>query len=251
MLIKQKTPPDLLLEAIKDYIEDEAKKEKPRGYIGASSIGSECELKLWLQYKYPHLSRERGAKLILAANDGHRSEDLMAGLIRQVEGVDLITHDANGKQLGFSDLNGLYCGHWDGLITGIPCAPKTRHVWEHKSKNQKFYDKLTKLKDEVDEKEVLKEWDYIYYCQAVVYMEYSGCTRHYTTVALAGTRDFQSIRTNANPELAKQLREKAARIINYPVAPIGISTNPSWFACKHLCDFIENCPSINKNIKLT
>ena len=249
MFIIQRTPPDLLLESIKSHIEDEAKKERPRGYIGASSIGDECELKLWMQYKHPHLAKSRKAKLILAANDGYRSEDLMAGLISQVKGVDLITHDENGKQIGFSDLNGLYRGHWDGLITGVPQAPITQHVWEHKAKNQKFYDALTKLKDKIDEKEVLKEWDYTYYCQAVVYMDYSGCTRHYMTVAAAGTRDFQSIRTNENPQLAAQLKQKAQRIINYPIAPTGISSNPSFYKCKW-CDFIENCPSINKNIKL-
>lgn len=249
MMIMQKAQPDLLLQAIYEHIENEAQKEAPRGYVGASSIGDDCELKLWLQYRHPELRKPSGAELVLAANDGHRSEDIMAGLIRQIDNIELITHDENGKQLGFSDLNNLYCGHWDGLITGIPQAPKTQHVWEHKAKNQKFYDTLSKLKENLPEKEVLKEWDYTYYCQAAVYMEYSGCTRHYMTVALAGTRKFQSIRTDCNPELAKKLRDKAHRIINYPIAPCGISTNPSWFACKYMCDFYENCPSINKNKK--
>ena len=246
MQILQKAPPDLLLQAIYQHIEDEAAKEKPRGYIGASSIGDDCELKLWLQYRHPELAKKRHAELILAANDGHRGEDLMAAYIRQIPGIELITHSANGKQLGFNDLGGLYCGHWDGLITGIPQASKTTHTWEHKVKNQKFYDALTKLKDKYDEKQVLQEWDYLYYCQAVTYMEYNGTTRHYTTVALAGSRKFQSIRTNANPALAKTLRDKAQRIINYPSAPCGISTNPAWFACKHMCDFYDNCPSMNK-----
>ena len=250
MLIMNQAPPDLLLQAIYDHIEEEAAKEPNRGYIGASSIGDDCELKLWLQYRYPHLAKPRRAELILAANDGHRGEDLMASYIRQIPGIELITHDENGKQLGFSDLDGCYKGHWDGLILGIPQAPKTWHTWEHKVKNEKYYDALLKLKEKNDEKEVLKLWDYKYYCQAVTYMHYNDTTRHYCTVALAGSRKFQSVRTNANPELAKLLRAKADRIHKYPSAPNGISTNPSWFACKHLCDFTATCPSINRSVTL-
>lgn len=250
MLIINKAPPDKLIESIYKNIEDEAAKEKPRNYIGASSIGDECELKLWMQYRHAHLKKTSRAELIMAANDGHRSEDLVAGLIRQVPGVELITHDANGKQLGFSDLDGNFKGHWDGLIAGIPQAPKALHIWEHKSKNQKFYDALTKLKDKYGEKEVLQEWDYNYYCQAVTYMYYSGAKRHYMTVAMAGTRKLQSIRTNENPKLAVLLHDKAERITKYPSAPCGISTNPSFYKCKW-CDFSKNCPSINKDIKLS
>ncbi len=262
MLIKAPIIPDKLIEAIYINIEAEAAKEPPRNYVGASSIGDECELKLWMQYRHAHLAARKKteiidgklmpgrAELIMAANDGHRGEDLMAGYLRQVPGVELTTHDANGKQLSYSDLRGEYQGHWDGLILGVSQAPKTMHTWEHKVKNQKFYDALTKLKEKYDEKEVLQQWDYKYYCQAVTYMHYNGTTRHYTTVALAGSRKFQSIRTNENPRLAKLLREKAERITKYPCAPGGISTNPSWFACKYMCDFSKTCPSINKNINL-
>ncbi len=246
MIIKTPNYPDLLIQAIYAHIEDEAAKEPKRGYIGASSIGDECELKLWMQYRHANLARRRQAPLILAANDGYRGEDLMAGYIRKVPGVELITHDENGRQIGFSDLEGKYKGHWDGLIIGIPQAPKTMHVWEHKVKNEKYYEALAKLKDKLDEKEVLQEWDYNYYCQAVTYMHYSGTTRHYMTVAKAGSRAFQSIRTNENPKLAIMLREKAERISKYTTPPCGISENPSFYKCKW-CDFSEHCPSVNKN----
>jgi hypothetical protein len=250
MIIMQKAEPDKLIESIYKNIEIDDAKQPHRGYIGASSIGDECELKLWMQYKKPELKKQKPATTIMAANDGHRSEDLVASLIRQSPyNIELTTHDSNGKQLGFSDLEGNYKGHWDGLILGIPQAPKTTHVWEHKAKNQKYYDALTKLKEKVPEKSVLEEWDYNYYCQGVTYMHYSGTTRHYTTVALAGTRGLQSIRTNENPKLAIHLRDKAQRIINYISPPVGISTNPSFYKCK-LCDFYNTCPSLNKNITL-
>ena len=250
MIIKKPIVEDLLLQAIYEHIEEEAAKEPRRPYIGASSIGDDCELKLWMYYKYPHLARKTKAELKLAAMDGHRCEDFMAANFRKIPGIEVITHDENGKQFGFSDLGGAYKGHWDGLITGIPQAPKTTHTWEHKAKNEAFYEKLLKIKEKFDEKEVLKEWDYLYYCQAVTYMHYSDTTRHYMTVSTSGLRKIQSIRTDCNPKLAILLREKAERISRYPSPPTGISTNPSFWRCKDFCDFKDNCPSINKNKKL-
>lgn len=240
MLINFNEYKDPLIEAIYQHIEEEAKKERPRSYVGASSIGDDCEKKLYYQLRHPELAKERKAELILAANDGHRGEDLMASYIRKIPGIELITHGADGKQLGFSDLDGKFRGHCDGLITGLPLAPKTRHVWEHKVKNEKFYNKITDLKTLNDIKEVLALWDYVYYCQAVVYMHYFDCTRHYMTVGQAGSRKFQSIRTNANPQLAKQLIQKAKRIIAYTSPPIGISNNPTFWKCK-FCDYSETC----------
>lgn len=231
---------DLLVDQLYKYVEDEAAKEAPRQYVGASSIGDKCERKLWYAFHRAAEAQPTGAKGILAANDGHRSEDVAAAYLRQIPGIELWTKKENGEQYGFVDLGGKFRGHLDGIIKGIPLAPKTPHVWEHKAKNQKLYDALTKLKEKLDIKEVLKNWDYLYYCQAVSYMHYFNLTRHYMTVSLPGFREVQTIRTDANPELAKYLIEKAERIINGVRAPHGISTNPAWFECK-FCKFNHIC----------
>lgn len=223
---------DPLINTLYEMIEDERASELPRAYVGASSIGDECERKLYYQLREPEKAENAKAELILAANDGHRSEDLMAAYLRKIPGIELQTHGANGKQLGYSDLNGQYRGHADGIISGILLAPKTPHVWEHKCKNDKFYNALTKLKEKHDIKDVLRAWDYNYYCQAVTYMHYFDIKRHYTTVVLAGTRKLQTIRTNCNPNLAKELREKAQRVLSYTSVPYGISENPAFFKCK-------------------
>lgn len=245
MLIKEPVARDPLLEAIYQHIEEEGMKEQPRGYVGASSVGDDCELKIWMALRYPQHKKKKHAELIMAANDGHRGELLMAEYIREVHpDIELLTRDSEGKQFGYYDLDGKYQGHCDGLILGIPQAPKTRHVWEHKVKNEKFFDAIAKWKDKVDEKQVLYNWDYLYYCQAVTYMQYFDVTRHYMTVAQAGTRKFTSIRTAENKALAKHLRDKADRINRYPSAPVGISKHPSFWKCK-MCDFSNTCPSIN------
>lgn len=240
---------DPIINVIYDHIETVAAKERPRNYIGASSIGEECELRLWLKYRHADKAMPRTAKLILAANDGHRGEDLAACYLRQVPGVELWTHQ-DGKQYGFVDFEGEFKGHIDGIIKGIPLAPTTTHIWENKVCNEKKYNELKKIVEKHGMKEALYYWDYKYYCQAVINMDYFDIERHYMTVWLAGSRALQTIRTNSNKELAEQLKAKAQRIIKAQTPPIGISQNPNWYKCKpEFCEFSENCPSINPNRK--
>ena len=242
--------PDPLIEQIFSNIEAQALQEKPRYYIGASSIGDECELKLWLKRNHADKAAPRKAKLILAANDGHRGEDLAATYIRQVPDIKLDTHKSDGGQYGFSDFGGEFAGHIDGIISRIPQAPKTEHIWENKVCNQKKFDELKKLIEKYGNKQALEQWNYQYYCQAVVYMDYFSLTRHYTTVWLAGCRDLITMRTEENKLLAAQLKSKAERIIKAKTPPIGINSNPSFYKCKkEWCEFSEVCPSIHPEKK--
>lgn len=229
---------DPLIDAIYANLEAKAKEEKPRNYVGASSIGDDCERKLYYRLRHSEEAAPRKAELILAANDGYRSEDYVASLIREIPGVELTTHDVHGKQLGFR--HGIFAGHIDGIIDGLPQAPKTSYIWENKCSNEKKYNALIKAKEKFGTKGALEQWDYIYYCQAVIYMHFFDLKRHYTTVSMAGSRKIQSVRTVANPKLAKMLIEKAVRIGNATSAPFGISENPSWYKCKW-CDFNEFC----------
>lgn len=230
--------PDSLIESIYKYLETTSLEEKPRAYIGASSIGEDCERKLYYKLRYPEQAKPRHAELILAANDGFHSENYIASLIREIPGIKLTTHDILGKQLGFVD--DIFAGHIDGIIEGLPQAPKTPHIWENKCCNEKKYTALLNLKEKHGTKLTLEKWNYTYYCQAVIYMHYFDLTRHYMTIALAGSRKITSLRTKANPKLAKFLIEKAKRIGNATSAPIGISENPAWYLCK-MCEFNQFC----------
>lgn len=240
MIIKQPEYYDPLVQNLYDYVESESAKETPRQYVGASSIGDDCERKLYYNFHRAAEAQPTGAKGTLAANDGHRSEEVAAAYLRQLPSIQLWTKKEDGSQYGFTDLNGKFRGHLDGIIKGIPLAPATPHVWEHKAKNQRLYDALTKLKEKFHIKEVLKKWDAVYYAQAVIYMHYYDLTRHYMTVSLPGFRDLQTIRTDANPTFAQSLIEKAKRVINATRPPMGISQNPTWFECK-FCKFNHIC----------
>lgn len=231
---------DPTLEAIDRELERRAAEQPRRSYLGASQIGEPCERKLWYAIQ-PDMPREEWkASALKRFDDGHRSEDIMSHRLRMVAGIELHTHSPDGGQFGFSDFDGRFRGHADGLIKGLLQAPETVHTWEHKAVNEKKFNELQKLKDSVGEKAALRQWDQVYYAQAIIYMHYFDTTRHYLTVTTPGARDHLSCRTDASPEMALGLREKAKRIIEATTPPARISERPEHWKCKW-CEFREVC----------
>ena len=219
--------------------EIEARQDRSRrGYLGMSSIGKSCERALWLSFRWA-FSTNFKAQTLKLFDDGHRGEDIQAERLRLVPTIELLTHDEDGQQFGFSDFGGHFKGHMDGGIKGILQAPKTWHVWEHKQTAEKKQAKLEKLKAE-NEKAALEQWDYIYFAQGILYMHYSGMTRHYLTAASPGGRHTIAVRTNADDKVAIQLKTKAQRIIKANTLPEGISDSPAYYECKW-CDYYMLC----------
>lgn len=205
--------PDPTLAAIDAATEAAAARELPRGYLGMSQIGEPCERKLWYSFRWA-MPRVLPAAALYRIEDGHRTEELLARRLRMVPGVQLYTVDPRtGQQVACADHGGHFCGHLDGVVLGLLQAPKTWHVWECKAVNEDKQAKLAKLVAERGEKAALVHWDPIYWAQAQVYMHYQGMTRHYLTAASPGGRSVVSVRTDADPAAAEELRAKALRVI--------------------------------------
>lgn len=214
----------------------------PRTYLGASVIGDPCARKLWYSFRWAKPVRFN-ADTLKRFEDGHRGEALMASRLQRVPGITLSTHSPDGKQWGMQDHEGHFRGHCDGFIKGLLQAPKTPHVWEHKVVNEAKQKKLAKLKMEVGEKEALAHWDPVYYAQAQVYMAAFDLTRHYLTCSSPGERSTVSVRTNANPEHAANLLQRAKDIIVSDQPPERISEQPTDYRCK-FCDYHSICHDI-------
>lgn len=200
-------------------------------YIGASKIGHDCDRHIYFDMigapiDYPH--NIWGDAGLLAAEDGHRSEPIMAERLRMVKGIELHTHTAEGVQWGFDW--GFLKGNYDGVIKGLLQAPKTYHIWDHKRGNSKKFNKLRVLVTK-DEKSALQAWDKGYYAQQVIYMDAEEITRSYLTCSTDGFADITSVRTDANPAFAKALRDKAKRIVKLTTPPARISEKKEGAAC--------------------
>jgi hypothetical protein len=224
---------DPTIARVHEAIAKRASEEQARPYLGMSNIAHECGRYLWLSFRWAH-PNEFGVDALLRFEDGHRSEDIMADRLRMVPGITLHTIDpATGKQFGFSDWGGHFRGHMDGAIVGL-AQSKAWHVWEHKCVGEENFDKLRRMKEDdvTGGKATLAAWSATYYGQAVLYMDYTGMDRHYTTVASAGSRMMEAVRTDADKAHAAKLRDRAGKIIksNEPLA--RISDDPTWWQCR-------------------
>ena len=240
-MVKIPEQEDPTLAAMKAIIAEKENSKPRRSYLGASLIGNPCPRQIWYTYK-DYKPEPHSARTAMRFEDGHRTEDLTAERLRLVPGIELWTHDENGNQFGFSAFDGKFKGHCDGIINGLLQAPKTTHIWEAKSCEEKKYNEFHKAKTKYGEKQALKNWNENYYIQAQLYMHYMKLDRHYTTVALAGGRDYNSCRTEYNDATALWAIERAEKIINAKAPPARINEKPDFYICRW-CEFKDICRS--------
>lgn len=207
-----------------------------RAYLGMSAIGGNCSRALWYGFRWTMRPQFDATKL-KRFEDGHRTEDLVLARLKAVHNIALHDRDDSGKQFGFTDFGGHFCGHMDAVAVGLLQAPKSWHVVEVKC-SEKWAD-LDKSKNKVGDKAALLDWNATYYGQAVLYMEHAGLDRHYLVAASPGGRRWTSVRTNADPAHAAVLRLKAERIIFSDKTPDRIG-GPDSFDCRW-CDFRALC----------
>lgn len=108
--------------------------QAPRRYVGTSGLGRECLRQI--QYDYLCVPKDEGRdfepRTLRIFEAGHRGEDVVATWLR-FAGFDLRTQRANGRQFGFSALDGRFKGHIDGCLLGGPAAMAFPALWENKA----------------------------------------------------------------------------------------------------------------------
>ena len=108
--------------------------QPPRRYVSTSGLGRECLRQI--QYDYLAVPKDDGREFepstLRIFEAGHRGEDVVAAWLR-VAGFDLRTHRGDGRQFGFSALDGRFRGHIDGCLVAGPASMAYPALWEHKT----------------------------------------------------------------------------------------------------------------------
>lgn len=222
---------DPTLEAADAALVELSKREPRRRYLGMSAIGDDCSRKLWYNFNLDK-KEEFTAQTLKRFDDGHRSEDLIALRLRMVRGITLLTLDPDtGRQYEVSDHGGRFAGHLDGKILGLLQSPKTWHVFEAKSVNEKSFAQFKSLKFKLGEKNTLAEWNPVYHAQCQAYLGYTGLTRHYLVVSTPSVRDWDSVRTEFDPDAFAAIKDKARRILDAKVPLARVSNKPDFWQC--------------------
>jgi hypothetical protein len=235
-----------MTEAIVKEIEDAVdiaivageKKRTRRKYIGASSIGDECQRKIQYRYlNYPvDPDKEFTARTLRIFQFGHNIEDYAAKWIKDA-GFDLRTEDKGGEQFGFSIADGEIRGHIDGVICDGPVSMAYPSLWENKSSNEKKFQAFVRMG--------VAKANPTYATQIALYQTYMDLTENPAlfTVVNKNTSEIYYELVPYNPTLAQEASDRAVNILTASKAGDilpRIAQSKDFFLCK-FCEYQQSC----------
>jgi hypothetical protein len=116
----------------------ESHQDPERAYLGASTVGTECDRALWYQFRLAAPPEQLEGRKLRLFQTGHREEERVIAELNEA-GITV-----NGRQCKFSAFGGHMQGHLDGILTDVPEAPDEAHVLEVKTHNDKSFKALVK-----------------------------------------------------------------------------------------------------------
>lgn len=216
-------------DAIYRVYEDRA--EGPRAHLGASVLGEECSRKLWYGFRWASAIQFPGRMLRLFRR-GHKEEEWIVDDLKAAGMTVREVDPDTGEQYRFAAGDGHLGGSCDGLILGVPGAPKTWHVLEVKTANASSWKTL--------ERDGVERAQPKHYTQMQVYMRKFKLTRAlYVSVCKDDDRIYTE-RVRIDKVHADAAIRRGEDIIRMPNPPERISEDPAFFRCK-FCDHAAHC----------
>lgn len=196
--------------------------EKPRNYIGASSIGSDCLRQIWYQFK--------GVKAESVPPKMRKNWAIGKALEKTI--VEWIKQAGFKVETGNLEFNHDGAPYFKGHFDGFLIYRKKKYILEVKTaKNASFG--ILKRKG-------LKEWQPIYYSQIQSYMGMSGILNAVILVLNKDTGDLHDELIEFDAEHYSDLVLKAKMIHSSPFEPPKINASPLYFKCK-MCQYNKVC----------
>jgi hypothetical protein len=187
--------------------------------VPMSQAVNECDRAVWYTLRWASQPEPTNGQKQRRFDTGNIEEERMlsdlelAGIV--VERVD----PATGKQFRVSLADGWLRGRMDGRATNIPEAPKTVHVIECKSHNDKSFKDLVKKK--------LQQSKPDHYGQCQVYMHAQSLTRCLYIAVNKNTDELYSERIEYDSAYCLRMEAKVERIVRSDVAPAKLFEDPT------------------------
>ena len=206
---------------IEQKIENRLFPAERRPYFGISGVGNKCPRALWYSFRWVSLIQHTARQHRLFQR-GHREEPIV---IADLEAAGCTVHSTQKEVVTG---HGHVKGHNDGIVENLPDAPKTPHLLEIKTANDKNFAKM--------KKEGIPEG---YLAQAQCYMKLLKLKRALFVVVNKNNDERYYERVNYSAKKANQLLKRAYDIISTEVPPAKIGGS-SWYECKW-CDHYDTC----------
>lgn len=219
------------VDAIYRAIEAKARGGDSRG-VPMSAAANECERAIWycLHWAAP-LERIDGQKK-RRFETGRIEEDRLLDNL-EAAGVTVERVDpATGRQFAVTLAHGWLRGKMDGRAIGLIEEPKTLHVVECKSHNEKSFRELSKKK--------VKEANPDHFAQCQAYMHAEQITRCLYFAVNRNTDELYCERIEYDPAFCLILEAKIERIVRAQSAPSRLHDKDDkppclWCAASDLC----------------
>lgn len=194
--------------------------ELPRSHLGASQLGHACDRWLWLSFRWAVREPFPG-RILRLFRRGRMEEATIAADLKSI-GIEI--HSTEGAQARV-DFGSHVSGSLDGIIeSGVPGAPKARHIFEAKTHSKKSFDDLVKHGVEKSKP--------VHAAQMQVYMHGTNIDRALYFAVCKDDDRIYTERLRYSRTEAERLIARGHRIALADRMPEPLSSNPSWYECK-------------------
>jgi hypothetical protein len=219
--------------AIEAAVEAAARERRFEGSrISASSLGEECERRLWYAFRWVHDPEQFEGRILRLFDTGNVYEDRIVAWLRMAGMTVAAVDPETGEQFRVVFADRHASGRTDGEVIGVPEAPKTPHLLECKSHNDKSFAQLKKHGVEASKP--------VHYAQCQIYMHKRGLTRALYIGVNKNDDHLYVERIEYDPAEALRLEAKAERIVAADVPPRRLFDDPDErmaFKCR-------SCPAL-------
>jgi hypothetical protein len=205
-----------------------------------SAIGDPCERKLWYNWRWcspPQLITGRVQRIF---DTGHRAEAFMVADLNKIgietfmniDGISIpMTGHKDERQEEIVGIAGHAKGHIDGRCLGVIEAPRTVHLLEMKTHNEKSFNDV--------KKKGVKASKPVHYAQMQRYMTGLGLDRALYMAYNKNTSAYYIERVKLDESFAQDLIRKE-EIIIISEHPPEKKFDKTWFECKW-CNNFDIC----------
>ena len=194
--------------------------------VSVGLIGTECDRALWYTLRWASEPEAFSGKQLRLFDTGNIEED------RLVADLESIGVEVTGQQDRIRLAAGHIRGKCDGKALGVPEAPKTEHLLEFKSANDKNFKDIVK--------KGCKTSKPLHYAQCQIGMHAFGLTRCLYLVVNKNTDELYAERIEYDFEFCARQVARVERLIALHEPPSRISEDPAFFGCM-FCDHHAVC----------
>lgn len=203
----------------------ENKPVRPRYHLGPSSAGNPCDRSIWLSFRWA-LKESFEGRILRLFRRGSNEE---AVAVNDLRSVGIVIENTGYDQM-WLEFGAHVCGSPDGVIlSGVPEALNTKHIWENKTHGKKSFDLLEK--NGAPEAHVL---------QMQCYMHGTGMHRALYHATCKDDDRLYFERIEYDKELAEKTIHRLQSIAVCPTLPAPLSTRSDWYQCK-MCKHYRFC----------